>query len=501
MRRIGLILLAIFALILVTVIARDEPRPHPLPNPRDAIATYHGDARRSGLFTVPGLTWKRARALHLDPAFHAAFAGHVHAQPLYWKAPGSRQALLLVATEENIVYALDAGTGRTVWKRELGPPVAHAALPCGDIFPLGITGTPVIDPRSETLYLDAAVSRDGGMRHLVFALALKDGAIQPGWPIDVEQALAGQKPAFAAHLLNQRGALLILAGKVYVPFGGFFDCGSYHGTVVGISLSGPHEVTRWTRAMGGGVWAPGGIASDNGSLLLATGNTFAATDWSDGEAVIRLPASLRPGAGTDDYFAPADWRNLDAQDSDLGGVTPLLIDVPLGATRQHLVLALGKDGKAYVLDRANLGGVGGALAVAKISARGVYAAATAYPVGDAIYAAFPASGINCANREKQKGLAVLAIRGGHPPTITTAWCAQVQGLGAPMVTTTDGQTDPIVWDVGAEGDKRLHGFRGDTGEVLFEGTQLAGLQRFQTAIAAQDRLYVAADDTVYAFAF
>ncbi|HEY5337215.1 MAG TPA: hypothetical protein VIJ85_03345, partial [Rhizomicrobium sp.] len=295
MRRVGLILLAALALIAVTVIARVEPRPHPFPTSRaTAITTYHGDARRSGLFTVPGLTWTRARALHLDPAFHAQFTGHVHAQPLYWKAPGSRQALLIVATEENIVYALDASSGRTVWKRELGPPVAHAALPCGDIFPLGITGTPVIDPRSATVYLDAAVSRDGGMRHLVFALALTDGAVRAGWPVDVEQALAGQEPAFAAHLLNQRGALLILAGTVYVPYGGFFDCGSYHGTVVGISLSSPRKVTRWAaRALGGGVWAPGGIAADDTSLLLATGNTFAAADWSDGEAVIRLASNLR----------------------------------------------------------------------------------------------------------------------------------------------------------------------------------------------------------------
>src|SRR5690348_4787399 len=131
MRRAGLFLLALITLIAVTVISRDEPRPYPFPAPRaTAITTYHGDVHRSGLFIVPGLTWKRAKGLRLDTAFHAQFAGHVHAQPLYWKAPGSRQALLIVATEENIVYALDAVSGRTVWKRKLGTPVAHAALTC-----------------------------------------------------------------------------------------------------------------------------------------------------------------------------------------------------------------------------------------------------------------------------------------------------------------------------------------------------------------------------------
>lgn len=496
MKRAVLILLAAVAL-MAGMLMRDDPRPH-------VISTYHGDLRRSGLFIVPGLTWERARSIHLDTAFHAELSGQVHAQPLYWTSPRSHQALLIVATEENIVYALDAGSGRTVWKRELGPPVARASLACGDIFPLGITGTPVIDPASETLYLDAAVTRSEGPRHLVFALALKDGAVLRGWPVDVAEALAGQEPIFMAHVHNQRGALLILAGIVYVPFGGFFDCGIYHGTIVGISLSDPGKVTRWaTRATGGGVWAPGGIASDDTSLFLATGNTFDATDWADGEAVIRLPADLRPSADKDDFFAPADWRSLDAEDSDLGGTTPMLIDVPAGAGLQRLVLALGKDGKAYLLDQGNLGGIGGALAVAKVSARGIYAAGTAYPMDDSVYVAFPASGTNCPKVESGKGLAVLAIRSGSPPALTTAWCAQVQGLGAPMVTTTDGKSNPIVWDLGAEGDNRLHAFKGDTGEVLFSGPErrLAGLHRFQTLIATQDRLYVGADGTVYAFAF
>jgi hypothetical protein len=85
--------------------------------------------------------------------------------------------------------------------------------------------------------------------------------------------------------------------------------------------------------------------------------------------------------------------------------------------------------------------------------------------------------------------------------MTTAWCGAVRGRGSAMVTTTDGHSAPIVWIPGAEGDNRLHGFKGDTGEELFASEALAGLRRFQTVIATHDRLYVGADGRVYAFAF
>lgn len=469
-----------------------------------SILTYHGGPDRKGHFVVPNLTWARVRSLHFDAAFHAELSGHVYAQPLYWQPPGSKSGLLIAVTENDVVYGLDPHTGRTVWKRELGAPIGRSMLGCGDIVPLGVTGTPVIDAASGTLYLDAAVMQSSGPSHLVFAINVKDGTILPGWPVDIGGALTGQDPPFFASGQNQRGALILLGDSVYVPFGSFWDCRPYHGMVVGVSLSDPHKVARWsTRAAGGGVWAPGGIASDGVSLFISTGNTFDAMDWADGEAVIRLPRDLRGPADQIDYFTPADWRDLDAQDSDLGGIAPVLIDAPEGNGQRALILALGKDGKAYLLDRTNLGGVGGALAVAQVSAQGVFAAAAAYPLGDSIYVAFPATGTACPNMAYRHGLAVLAVHAGNPPTLSTAWCAQVIGLGAPIVTTTDGHSNPIVWDLGAEGDNRLHAFRGDTGEVLFSGPlhSLAGLHRYQTIIATPDHLYMGGDGTIYAFTF
>jgi hypothetical protein len=193
------------------------------------VLTFHGKPDRSGHFVAPALTFERARALHLDQDFQARFPGHVYAQPLYWRAPSADFGLLLVAAEDDAVYALDAKMGKEIWSRSLGTPVPRSSLSCGNIDPLGITGTPAIDPGSEALYLDAMADGPEGPRHLVFALSLKDGSILPGWPVDVADALKTKGETFIARDQNERGALVIMDGMVYMPFGGHLgDCGSYH---------------------------------------------------------------------------------------------------------------------------------------------------------------------------------------------------------------------------------------------------------------------------------
>jgi outer membrane protein assembly factor BamB len=469
-----------------------------------SVLTYHASSDRSGNFIVPALTWTKARSVHLDPGFRAQVSGHIYAQPLYWQKAGSKTGVVLVATEDDDVYALDGATGRQIWKQSLGIPVPLRSLPCGDIDPLGITGTPVIDPSREALYLDAFLERPYGPRHLVFALSLNDGSILPGWPIDVANALSADHRRFGARDQNQRGALAILDGTVYLPFGGHFgDCGSYHGWLVGISLDTPKNVRAWaTRARGGGIWAPGGVSTNGQALYVATGNTFDATTWSDGEAVIHFAPDLQPITRKQDFFAPSNWHALDSRDADLGGTNPLLLKVRTGDVTQSLILALGKDGHAYILAANDLGGIGGDLAISTVSSEPIRTSPAAYPAPDGAFVAFQGKGTDCPTSARAGGdLTVLHIRAGSPPTITTAWCGAVSGRGSPIVTTTDGHSDPIVWMLGAEGDNQLHAFRGDTGQPLFTSGTLAGLRHFQTLIATQNHLYIGADDRVYAFAF
>ena len=476
----------------------------PLVAAEDAsVLTYHGDNSRSGNFVVPALSWDKARSVHLDRMFEARLDGSLYAQPLYWRSSGSNSGMLVVATENDVVQAFDATTGKERWKGVVGRPVPSSSLPCGNISPLGITGTPVIDPATEAIYFDAAVERPNGPRHEVFGLSLKDGAVLSGWPIDVADALQRSGRHFDPNVQNQRSALTLVNDTVYVAFGGHFgDCGNYHGWVIGISLHDPGKLVSFeTRARGGGIWSSGGLSVVGNELFFATGNTFGATTWSDGEAVFRVGADLRRSENKRDYFAPSDWKALDARDADLGGSNPLPLDFPGAGGGQALMLALGKDRKAYLLDRNGLGGIGGQLATETVSELQIITSPVTYPVGDDIFVAFQAPGAHCPQPGGRYQLTVLKIAAGAPPTITTAWCGALRGRGSPIVTTTDGQSNQIVWMLGAEGDNRLHAFRGDTGEPIFASEPLSGLRHLQTLIATQDRLYVGADGRIYAFSF
>jgi hypothetical protein len=489
-------------LFLGILLARPEPPAAAQIN--TSVVAYHADAGRSGNYTVPGLTWQTAANMHRDGAFSGMVSGQVYAQPLYWQPVGAGQGILVVATANNVVYGLDAATGRPLWLRGLGRPIARALLPCGNIDPVGVTGTPVIDARSGALYLDAMVDQHGTPHHVVFALRLRDGAVLAGWPIDVAAALRARGIGFWSRLENQRGALALIGDRLYVPFGGHFgDCGDYHGVVVGVRTDPPQVFGVWiTRTRKGGIWTPGGVVSDGRDLFVVTGNTDAPRQWGDGEAVIRLKADLGHSFDPRDFFAPTDWRELDVAHAELGGANPLPIDLPGTAP---LLLQFGKDGNAYLLDRANLGGIGGALMSQRVALGSIITAPAVYPIDGDMFAAFQARGALCPSGATT-GLAALAVSPGARPGLRTAWCAPFDSRGArpiPIVTTTDGHADPIVWIVGAGGDNRLHGYRGDTGQVVFAGggadDRVDGLPHFATVLAADRALFIAGNGRLYAF--
>ena len=459
------------------------------------VLQHHHSANRDGLYVVPTLT--RAAAAAVRPDFTAALPGSTfYAQPLYVAGVDGGPNLLVVASEQDVVSALDATTGHIVWQHRLGTPVPLSRLPCGNIDPLGVTGTPVIDAAARTVYVAAMTTPDDGAtkRHLVFALSLDDGLVRSGWPVDVGTTARFGATAFDAAVQNQRGALVLLDGTLYVPYGGHFgDCGAYHGWLVGVPVSNPGRSSAWsTTAVGGGAWAPGGVSSDGASLFLTTGNTFEASTWSGGEAVLRFT----PGPTLVDWFAPSNWKALDAGDVDIGGTAPLLIDVP-GAKPSALAVALGKDGKVYLLDRAHLGNVGGQVAVASVASDEIINAAAAYTTDRGTYVVFKGQGTSCPGGQGGDSTRIR-IGAASPPTVTTAWCASQNGLGSPMVTTIDGHAEAVVWSVGAEGDGRLHAFDGDTGGEIASAA-VGRVRRYQTPIAAGGRVYVAADGAVHAF--
>ncbi len=470
-----------------------------------SVLEHHNGPRRDGIYVDPTLTKASVSTFHIDPAFNGIVPGAVYAQLLYVASGSGGKNVVIAVTEENYVVALNAATGAAVWTRYLGTPVPLSQLPCGNIDPLGITGTPVIDPASRTIFLDAMTTPDNGItkKHLIFALSLDDGSTLSGWPVDVSAGVTFSGMAFDSSVQNQRGALGFLNGTVYVPYGGHYgDCGNYHGWLVGVPVANPSAPKAWaTGATGGGIWAPSGVASENGSIFAASGNTFGATSWAGGEALLRFNAGPVFSNLPADYFAPGNWQALDAGDIDIGGTGPVILDDP-GSTPAHLLIGLGKDGKIYLVDRDNLGGVGNGIAVSQVATNEIINAAAAYTTSQGTYVVFKGNGANCPAGQSGNLTAVRIIPGA-PPTVATAWCAQQNGEGSPMVTTTDGRSEAIVWSVGAEGDNRLHGFDGDTGQIVYggggAGDVIGSVRRYHTPILAGGRIYVAADGVVKAF--
>ncbi len=203
-----------------------------------------------------------------------------------------------------------------------------------------------------------------------------------------------------------------------------------------------------------------------------------------------------------DYFTPADWPALDEDDLDVGSTGPVLLDLP-GSTPERLLIGLGKDGKIYILNRDSLGGIGNQVASARVATNEIIGGATAYITARGAYVVFKGHGNHCPAGQSGD-LTAVRILPGNPPTVQTAWCAKQNGKGSPMVTTTDGHAEAIVWSVGSEGDNRLHGFDGDTGQTLYAGGDSGDLigtvRRYQTPILAGGRIFVAADGVIKAFA-
>jgi hypothetical protein len=310
---------------------------------------------------------------------------------------------------------------------------------------------------------------------------------------------------------NQRGALLVENGTLYVPYGGNLgDCNNYNGWVIGVPIANPAGAEAWaTGSRGGGIWGVGGLASDGIDVFAATGNTFAPATWQQGETILRFRGLPVFTGQTKDYFTPSNWRALDQSDSDLGGSAPLVVDVP-GATPSKLVVALGKNGVAYLLDRSNLGGTGTGngitgegLVSASVATNGIINAAAVYTTAQGVHVVFNtnSTGVGCPAGQSGN-LVALLIGAASPPTLGVAWCANNQGRGSPIVTTTDGQSEAVVWAVGSTSN-RLHGFDGDTGAVVFAGggagDVINGVQQLNSPIAVNGRIVVGANNALFAF--
>jgi outer membrane protein assembly factor BamB len=302
---------------------------------------YHGNAQRTG--AVAGLPAAGRLFIH----WSRRLDGAVYGQPLIIGQT------VVAATESNRVYGLSRATGRVLWSVQAasGRPVPLSDQPCGNLDPLGITSTPVYDPATRLVYVVAETT--GGKKVMA--------GISPGTG---QVAMRRVIPAPDGHTAfdQQRGALALAGGRIYVVFGGHYgDCGPYRGSVAAVPASGDGPILSYVipTVKQAGIWAPGGpVVSPWGTIYVSSGNGAAFSPPYDGsDSVIALTPQLKRVG----VFAPKRWTEDNSGDLDLGSSSPALL--PGGR-----ILQVGKSQFGYLLNAHHLGGVGGQLAEGPVCA-------------------------------------------------------------------------------------------------------------------------------------
>jgi polyvinyl alcohol dehydrogenase (cytochrome) len=395
--------------------------------------TYHHDDERTGI--APGVPSPGT----LATAWRRELDGAVYGQPLVL---GDR---VFAATENDSVYALDAATGSTVWAVHLGEPQPLSDLPCGNIDPLGITSTMAYDPATRLLF---ALAETRGGHHTLVGLDAVTGAVR------LRRAAEPPRGDRVAH--QQRAALTVLDGHVYVAYGGLWgDCGNYIGSVVAVPTTGdaPPRTYVVPTARMGGIWAPGGAAVRDGLLYYSVGNGNSRDRYDGSDSVL----ALRPDLTLADRFSPSVWARDNAADLDLGSMSPALVG-------DHVLIA-GKRGVGYTLRADRLGGIGGEVD----STRVCRAFGGSAVDGDTVY-------LPC------RGEGVRAVAVDSAGRITERWRAPVPADGSPVL------GGGAVWVVDVDAGV-LYALDAGSGRIRAQ-VEVGGSPHFASPTLAGQRAYV-----------
>jgi outer membrane protein assembly factor BamB len=341
MRRLAAALLPLALVGVAACSSAAEPRETVPATGSDKPATsfadwpvWHGSAGHAGRVAHPA-------GSPLHPSWTQDLGAAVYGEPL---VVGST---LVVATEGNRVFGLNARTGHRRWSVGLGTPQPQSGLPCGDIDPLGITGTPAYDARTGSVFV---VAETVGGHHRLWALNVGDGHRRWHRNLDV-------LPDRNRKAEQERSALLVEHGRVVVTFGGLAgDCDNYVGYVTSTPVTGKGHTFHYAvpTAREAGMWSPAGpVLGENGHVYVASGNGAELQGRFDkSDSVTELsPKTLHRLS----IFAPSTWADDNSQDHDLGSSSPAVVPAV------HRMVIAGKRGTVYLL-RRHLGGVGSDLA-------------------------------------------------------------------------------------------------------------------------------------------
>ena len=369
------------------------PATNPPPTPLVPVLTFRQNNERTGQNTnETTLTLANVNANTFGKLFSQTLDGYPVAQPLVLPnvaiAGKGVHNVVFAATEHNSVYAFDADNSEgpnaaPLWQVSFINPAAGiytvnatvdlASIAGGFVGPeLGITGTPVIDPVSGTLYV-VAITKEvtGGVTNFynrLHALDVGTGAEKFGGPVLIQGTVPGNGDGndgngnvpFVQLKHHQRPSLLLLNGNVIIPFAGHFDYPPYHGWVFAynaytLQQTGIFNATA--NGSGGGFWSAGcGPAADAaGNIYLESGNgNFDGPNNVFGDTVLKL--STTNGLAVTDYFTPYNELDLNLRDIDIGSAGQIVLPDSVGSVAHpHLLIAGSKAGPFYVLDRDNMG--------------------------------------------------------------------------------------------------------------------------------------------------
>jgi hypothetical protein len=351
--------------------------------PIGGIFTYHYDNARDGQnLNETILTPSNVNSKTFGKLFSRVLDGYVYAEPLFVNGVqipklGARE-VVYVATEHDSIYAFDASgaIAKPLWKVSFINPKARittvpsSQVGTSDISPeIGITGTPVIDPASNTLYVSVETLETGNFVHRLHALDLATGQEKLAAPVVIAATVPGTGDGsdadgninFIPQIANQRSGLALNNGVVYVAFASHGDIGQYHGWVLGYDASTLEQVSAFAatpNGFRGGIWMAGGapVIDDEGNFFISSGNgTFDADQGVDyGDSLLKLGPTNNSSFDVIDYFTPFDQAALDSADLDFGSSGAVALP-DQSAGPEHLLFTGSKQGTLYLLDRDNLG--------------------------------------------------------------------------------------------------------------------------------------------------
>ena len=426
-----------------------------------------------------------------DTAFTATYTADMWASPLYIEnGPGGKGAFFAVTTANNVI-AFDETSGATLWTRSIGAPATGSGGQCSRaINPLGILSTPVIDPQTRTIYAAGAIGDATGITgHIASAISIEDGTVRDGWPVNV-----GTAANFDAKYHNQRSALSLVGGILYVAYGGFVgDCNNYHGRVVAINTTNRMAAGWATGGVGEAIWAPGGLASDGNGVFAVTGNRTMgdSATHADSEEIVRVTGMATVANDSTNVFFPSSWRSMDSSDADFGVINSVYVEVP-GATPSTILVGLTKDGHMFLLNSKKLGGMGGQLVDFQVAsgAMSVYGAPTAYRTAMGTHVAFATKNPSMcpgAAAARRPSFPCSSPRERRPCHASSGARRMAGDITGPIATTTDGTTDAVVWYMS---NGKLAGVDGDSGTSVFTSTDTCAVTRWTSPIAVKGRIVV-----------